>query len=80
MKGYVRARLAPDERALLEELKRLTGESETVLLKKWLRLVHEQHLRTRRSVLDVAGALIGKYRGGPKDLSTNKKHLDDFGR
>ena len=80
MKRYVHARLAPEERAQLEELKRLTGESETVLVKKGLRLVHEQHMRTRRSVLDLAGTLIGKYSGGPRDLSTNKKHLDDFGR
>ncbi|MGH9662007.1 MAG: hypothetical protein ACRD96_25895 [Bryobacteraceae bacterium] len=80
MKRYVHARLAADERRQLEELKRLTGDSETTLVKKGLRLVHERELRSRRSVLDLAGTLVGKYRGGPSDLSTNKKHLDDFGR
>lgn len=80
MKPYVHARLRPEERAQLEELKRLTGDSETALVKKGLRLVHEHAVRTRRSVLDLAGTLVGRYQGGPKDLSTNKKHLDDFGR
>lgn len=80
MKSYVHARLAPDERARLDELKRITGESETALVKKGLRLVHEHEVRARQSVLDLAGTLVGKYRGGPVDLSTNKKHLDDFGQ
>lgn len=80
MKPYVHARLGPDERRQLEELKRVTGESETKLVKEGLRLVHEREVHGRRSVLDVAGRTVGKYRGGPKDLSTNKKHLDDFGR
>lgn len=80
MKRYVHARLAPEERAQLEELKRITGDSETALVRKGLRLVHEHEVRGRRSVLDLAGPLVGKYRGGPKDLSTNKKHLEDFGR
>jgi hypothetical protein len=80
MKQFVHARLAPDERRQLEDLKRLTGDSETALVKKGLRLVHEHEVRNRRSVLDLAGPLVGKYRGGPRDLSTNKRHLDDFGR
>jgi hypothetical protein len=42
--------------------------------------VHDHEVRARRSVHDVAGPLGGKFRGGPTDLSTNKKHLDDFGR
>jgi len=80
MKDYVHARLAPEERAQLEELKRITGDSETALVKKGLRLVHEHEVRAMRSVLDLAGTFVGKYRGGPRDLSTNKKHLEDFGR
>ena len=80
MKKYVHARLAPGERALLEELKRATGETESALVKKGLSLIHERERRTRQSALDLAGRFVGKYRGGPRDLSTNKKHLDDFGR
>jgi hypothetical protein len=29
---------------------------------------------------EVFGHLAGSVRGGPPDLSSNKKHLDDFGR
>jgi hypothetical protein len=80
MKLYVHARLAATERTRLDQLRRLTGESETALVKRGLRLVHEHELRARHSVLQAAGALVGRYRGGPRDLSTNRKHLDDFGR
>ena len=79
MKNYVHARLDREARAQLDELKKATGETESALVKRGLRLVHEQ-VRPRRSALEVAGRLVGKYSGGPKDLSTNKKHLDDFGR
>jgi len=79
MKQYVHARLGREERAQLDELKKATGHTESDLVKQGLRLVHER-IRSRRSALDVAGKLVGKHRGGPKDLSTNKKHLDDFGR
>jgi hypothetical protein len=79
VKAYVHARLGPEERAQLEELKRLTGESETALVKRGLRLVHEREVRTKPSVADVAGKLVGKFRG-PSDLSSNKTHLDDFGQ
>jgi hypothetical protein len=80
MKTYVHARLGPEERAQLEKLKKVTGETETALVKRGLRLVYEREMRARRSVLEVAGRLAGRYRGGPADLSTNKQHLEDFGR
>lgn len=80
MKPYVHARLGPDERRQLEALKRVTGEGETTLVKEGLHLVHEREVRGRRSVLYVAGRTVGKHRGGAKDLSTNRNHLDDFGR
>lgn len=79
MKNYVHARLGPEERAQLEELKRATGDTESRLIKRGLQLVHEREVRSRRSVLDVAGRIAGKYRG-PRDLSTNKKHLEGFGK
>jgi hypothetical protein len=79
MKTYVHARLGRDERAQLDALKKATGKSESDLVKHGLRLVHER-VKGRRSALDAAGRLVGKYRGGPRDLSTNHTHLDDFGR
>ena len=32
------------------------------------------------SALDQAGDLVGCFVGGPTDLSSNPRHLDDFGR
>ena len=81
MKNYVHARLDREARAQLDELKKATGESESALVKRGLRLVHQQvRRRRRRSVLDVARPFIGKYASGFGDLSTNTKHLDDFGK
>jgi hypothetical protein len=79
MKRYVHARLTADERAQLDEVKKLTGETDSRLVKRGLRLVHEREVTSRRSVVGVAGRLVGKYRGA-KDLSTNRKHLEGFGR
>lgn len=79
MKAYVHARLGPADRDRLAELKQATGETDSALVKRGLQLVHEREVRRRRSALDVAREFVGKYRGGPADLSTNRKHLDDFG-
>jgi predicted DNA-binding protein len=35
---------------------------------------------TPGSFLDLAGDLAGSVRGGPSDLSWNKRHLKGFGR
>jgi argininosuccinate lyase len=32
------------------------------------------------SALDQAGDLVGCFSGGPKDLASNPKHMQDFGR
>ena len=32
------------------------------------------------SALSLAGDLVGCFSGGPGDLATNPKHMDDFGR
>ena len=32
------------------------------------------------SALDLVGDLAGCFSGGPADLSSNPRHLDDFGR
>ncbi|MFT3817547.1 MAG: ribbon-helix-helix domain-containing protein [Rubrivivax sp.] len=32
------------------------------------------------SALDLAGDLVGCFSGGPKDLASNPKHMEGFGR
>ena len=36
--------------------------------------------RKFQSALDLAGDLIGSVRGGPADLATNTKYMDDYGK
>ena len=77
-KAYIHARLGKEERVLLEQLKQATGRSESEIVRRGLRLVAEAEGR-RRSALDLAGASVGRFKKGPADLSTNKRHLEGFG-
>jgi len=79
MKDYIHARLTKEDVAVLEELKAATGESESHLVRRGLRLVRDVVGRGR-SALDIARNSAGKFKAGPKDISTSKKHLDSFGR
>ena len=78
MKTYVHARLSEEERVVLEELKQSTGCSESEIVRRGLQLVAEEEGR-RPSALELAGSSVGRFKKGPRDLSTNKKHLKDFG-
>jgi len=78
MKAYIHARLTKDDRAILENLKKSTGDSESELVRRGLRLV-QRELGIKRSALDVAGRSVGKFNKGPVDLARNKKHLAGFG-
>lgn len=78
MKQYVHARLSAEERAMLEELKTATGYSESELLRRGLRSIFKEYPR-RQSALQLAGRSAGKFKGGPTDLSTNKKYFAGFG-
>jgi Arc/MetJ-type ribon-helix-helix transcriptional regulator len=78
MKTYIHARLGEEERAVLERLKRSTGRSESELVRRGLQLVAEEEGR-RPSALELAGRSVGRFKKGPKDLSTSRKHLEGFG-
>jgi hypothetical protein len=78
MKSYIHARLGSQDRATLEELKEKTGQSESELVRRGLQLVAHEQLR-RRSALELAGSSVGRFKKGPPDLSTNRKHLEGFG-
>ena len=72
------ARLTPKERALLEELKKTTGLSESELVRQGLHLLWHE-VRPKKSALELAGDSVGKFKTAPRDLSTNKKHLEASG-
>jgi len=78
VKPYVHARVGRDDRALLDRLKHSTGRSESELVRRGLRLV-AQELGASRSARELAGPSVGRFKSGPRDLSTNKTHLDGFG-
>ena len=78
MKTYIHARLNKQDRAVLEDLKKSTGCSESELVRRGLRLIMHEVL-PKQSALTLAGSSTGKFRKGPRDLATNKKHLEDFG-
>lgn len=78
MKTYVHARLSAEERAVLNELKATTGHSDSALVRRGLLLVALEE-RRRRSALDLAGRSVGRFKKGPRDLSTSRRHLEGFG-
>jgi hypothetical protein len=78
VKAYIHARLGKADRAVLQALKESTGRRESELVRQGLRLVAEKEGR-RTSALALAGRSVGLFKKGPKDLSTNRKHLAGFG-
>ena len=78
MKAYIHARLGEEDRVVLEELKQSTGRTESEIVRRGLQLVAEEEGR-RRSALELAGRSVGRFKKGPRDLSTNRKQLEGFG-
>jgi hypothetical protein len=78
VKTFTHARLGAEERAVLDALKRSTGLTESEIVRRGLHLVAEEE-RRRRSALECAGRSAGRFRRGPRDLSTNPNQLDGFG-
>jgi predicted DNA-binding protein len=79
VKTYIHARLGKEERAALEELKETTGRTESEIVRRGLQLVVQEE-RRKRSALELAGRSVGRFRKGPADLSTNRRHLEGFGK
>ena len=78
MKADLHVRLGAEDRLVLDELMRSTGRSQSEIVRRGLHLVAAEE-RQRRSALDLAGGSVGRFKRGPKDLSTNRTHLDGFG-
>lgn len=78
VKAYIHSRLGEADRAALEALKHSTGCSESELVRRGLQLVAQEEGR-RRSALELAGRSVGRFKNGPRDLSTNRKRLEGFG-
>ena len=71
----VHARLDDEAHAMLEEIRRRTGLSESEILRTGLEAVAERLLRPGRQ--RVVG--VGKFDSGVRDLGSNERHLKGFG-
>ena len=78
VKTYIHARLGEEERAALDALKQSTGQTESEILRRGLQLVVAE-TKQRQSALELAGPSVGRFKKGPRTLSTNRKHLEGFG-
>ena len=78
VKTYIHARLTKEDRAVLEELKQATGRSESDIVRRGLKLLAEEQ-RPQVSALQLAGRSVGRFKKGPRDLSSNRRHLEGFG-
>jgi len=76
--SYIHARLTREDRAILDKMRKMSGCSESELVRRGLRLALEE-LGRKQSALELAGRSAGKFRNGPRDLATDRKHLEGFG-
>ena len=74
-------RITADESRALRERARKDGVSRATLVRRALRAYGVTPERdASRSGYDLIKDIVGRNRGGAKDLSTNPKHLADYGR
>lgn len=72
--------------AALERSIAMAARRERVTKSEWVRRAVAKYVAQNgedhkfQSALDLAGDLIGSVRGGPADLATNAKYLDDYGK
>lgn len=74
-------RLSKAERATMRQRARQENISQGDLVRRALRAYGvTPEPEAGRTGLQVIGHLIGKNRGGPRDLSSNPAHLSDYGK
>lgn len=74
-------RISAAENRALDQRARNEGVSKASVVRRALRAYGvTSEPEPQKSGYDVIKNLVGKSRGGSKDLSTNPKHLADYGR
>lgn len=73
-------RISKLESAALRRRARDEKTSQGQLVRRALESYGITSAPTGRSGFDVIKHLIGSSHGGPRDLSTNAKHLEDYGQ
>lgn len=64
---------------MLARLAKQRGVSRSTVLREALE-AYAANGAVRGSALEAAGDLVGSVKGGPRDLSYNKKYLEDLGK
>lgn len=78
--GTLTVKLPPPLEARLDALVRRRGQRKSVLVREAIeRLVAERGEEVEGSVFDLLKDLKG-VASGPKDLSSNRKHLQGYGK
>lgn len=78
MKTTVQARLDEESQAALKQLTKQLGWSPSRVVREGLLLMAKQQGANPKRKRKIVG--LGQFAGGPPDLATNKKYLDDLGR
>jgi len=80
-KAALSLRISKEESKALCELALKEGVSQSSIVRRALRAygVTPEHLPAK-SGYDMIRDVVGQYRGGSKDLSTNPRHLADYGK
>lgn len=68
------------ERALVLASEREHLSKSELMRRALASYLNQRGARSAPSALDLVGDLAGCFSGGPADLSSNPRHLDDFGR
>jgi hypothetical protein len=72
-------RLPKTLNARLKGLAKRRRSSKSAVIRDLLE-THPSTAKRMPTLLELAGDLIGSVKGAPADLSTNKKHLEGYGR
>jgi len=79
--GTLTIKISPQLESALEKATRRAQVSKSELVRRALVAYTARQGETKFvSALEQAGDLVGCFSGGPKDLSSNPRHLDGFGK
>lgn len=76
MGNTIQARLDPQSRKKLAALVRAFGWTPSRIVREGIRVLEQTRLRKKNRA--IIG--LGKFDSGIRDLATNKKHLEGYGR
>jgi predicted transcriptional regulator len=79
--GTLTLKIAPQLEAALEKAAKAAHVTKSEFVRRALVAYTARQIQTPFvSALEQAGDLAGCFAGGPKDLSSNPRHLDGFGK